>query len=404
MGAPAFRETDLGAQNLSGANIMGVPSSDQLRTAAFIALLAVHTVVAAILGWRTPHAFAPLSLSFFSNQALPALVIFGAAAAVWRRSLADAVLSLAALWLGSALTALLLFPFSTGRLVLIAGPLGLAMGLLAWRAANGPTVRAIAISLGVLAGIGWTAAQRAPDPTTHPLGGPLGEKEAGLAVPVNCGGLPLSVEPVLAFESCADDRFWAFWSDRRCPAANDFATQVRAEGAVTVVEAQTRFDAPVFSHLNSFASVIVDRGGLLAAIAGGPAEPFPPADGPSRFAWLGDDGLLHTSLAAAQEKGPFVERAAVRLQNDTLTVVLSDAEGPACRLSFETWAKQASVAPSPTAGWRVAQNAVELLQSPDATASAVALSLAATSIGNGWDTVGHAPGTYRNIVRLEPLR
>ena len=85
-------------------------------------------------------------------------------------------------------------------------------------------------------------------------------------------------------------------------------------------------------------------------------------------------------------------------------MVLSDAGGAACRLTFESWAAQASVEPSPTAGWGVTQNDVELLESSAAGQSALFLSLAATSIGRGWDTVGHAAGTYRNVIRLEPLR
>jgi hypothetical protein len=104
------------------------------------------------------------------------------------------------------------------------------------------------------------------------------------------------------------------------------------------------------------------------------------------------------------EKGPFVELAREQLLDGALVMVLSHGDGSACRLTFESWAAQASVEPSPTAGWGVAQNDVELLESSAAGQSALVLSLAATSVGRGWATVGHAAGTYRNVIRFEPVR
>jgi hypothetical protein len=49
-------------------------------------------------------------------------------------------------------------------------------------------------------------------------------------------------------------------------------------------------------------------------------------------------------------------------------------------------------------------NAIEFSLAGDAPGSeaAIFITLAATSVGRGWDTVGHAPGTYRNRMRIEP--
>ena len=374
--------------------------SRSLRRAGLVVLIAGHAIGAALWAWRAPQGFAFSSPHFFANTALPALLLLGCAAAIVINP-ASAVLSLAGAWLGGAATAASLFPHSTFRFIVIGGPLGLALFLLAWRDAS---ARAFTIALGLLAGAGWTAAQRAPEASTRPLGGAVGAKEGGGTVPINCGGLSLSVEPVLHFESCADDRFWALWADRQCPPPSAWATQVHREGTVTVIEAQTRFDSPVFSHLNSFTTVQADGTGLLAAFGKGAPVPFTPDDAPLRFAWLGADGVVHVNRGTEDEKGPFLELSREQLLEGALVVVLSDAQGPACRLTFESWAAQASVDPSPTAGWGVAQNDVELLESSAAGQSALFLSLAATSIGRGWDTVGHAAGTYRNVIRFEPLR
>lgn len=46
------------------------------------------------------------------------------------------------------------------------------------------------------------------------------------------------------------------------------------------------------------------------------------------------------------------------------------------------------------------QNAIQLLREGNAPDGAIVihLVLAATGIGRGWDTVGHAPGVYRNRI------
>lgn len=79
-----------------------------------------------------------------------------------------------------------------------------------------------------------------------------------------------------------------------------------------------------------------------------------------------------------------------------------DEKDKGCRLVFEDWAAQVSTAPSPTAGWGVPQNSIQFFSSR--SGSLVALTLAETGPGRGWASVGHAEGTYRNRIHVEPLR
>jgi hypothetical protein len=86
-------------------------------------------------------------------------------------------------------------------------------------------------------------------------------------------------------------------------------------------------------------------------------------------------------------------------------MTLSDGEEPVFRLTFHDWRSQLSTQLSPTAGWGVPVNAIEFSLQSDASDSpaSVFLTLASTSIGRGYDSVGHRAGVYRNRVTIEPL-
>jgi len=88
-----------------------------------------------------------------------------------------------------------------------------------------------------------------------------------------------------------------------------------------------------------------------------------------------------------------------------MTVTLFDEETPKFRLTFDDFTAQASTELSPTAGWGVTQNALQFALSGDAPGAmaSVFLTLASTSVGRGFDSVGHAPGVYRNRIRVERL-
>jgi hypothetical protein len=75
-------------------------------------------------------------------------------------------------------------------------------------------------------------------------------------------------------------------------------------------------------------------------------------------------------------------------------------------MTLADWSAEADTTLSPTAGWGVPVNAIEfslVSDQPSAPAS-IFVTLAGTSVGRGWDCVGHNPGTYRNRILLEAVR
>ena len=105
------------------------------------------------------------------------------------------------------------------------------------------------------------------------------------------------------------------------------------------------------------------------------------------LAWRhGEFALLR---AASHEKGPF-ETLALLPDGDPVF------SGYGFKLQVNGFAKQASRAASPTAGWGVSQGAIEAAQ------HGLSWELAATSLGRGWSTVRLAPGTYELTLTLDP--
>jgi len=128
---------------------------------------------------------------------------------------------------------------------------------------------------------------------------------------------------------------------------------------------------------------------------------------PLRFAFLDASGRFRVVEATSGEKGPFRELASGPLRRgEPLTIELCDEDRPVTRIVLDDWSAQADVQPSPTAGWGAPANAIEFSLSGDEPTSAATIyvSLASTSVGRGWDCLGHRAGTYRNRVRVEPAR
>jgi hypothetical protein len=88
-------------------------------------------------------------------------------------------------------------------------------------------------------------------------------------------------------------------------------------------------------------------------------------------------------------------------RDDSLVMILSNKSDQIARIELLDWAKQTSTALSPTAGWRVPVNAIEFSRDSDDGGSVASffVSLAGTSVGRGWDSVGHAAGTYRSRIK-----
>ncbi len=305
--------------------------------------------------------------------------------------------------------------------------------------------------------------QRAPPPATHPLAMPFSELEAGAgnsaaqpgairldgnvliqssnaSITVPLGHLTLMVDPLLLFSSRSLDgcptvlvqpqvregaapRFRGGHLDgqQACSLIFDVPGQgpaflsARAGGGETVLSvlALTRLEQPVYSHLNSYCDVEI-RGHHELSLEFSPCPgvavevlPFDyPFGRPSRFAFLDRGGTFRVVEASSGEKGPFKLLASGPLGRDEpLEITLLDEGEPAGRITLADWAQQAGTALSPSAGWGVPVNAIEFSASgdePEAPAS-IFVTLAGTSVGRGWDCVGHAAGTYRNRIRFERI-
>jgi hypothetical protein len=86
--------------------------------------------------------------------------------------------------------------------------------------------------------------------------------------------------------------------------------------------------------------------------------------------------------------------------------VLYDLGRAVFEVTLDDWSAQCGVQASPTAGWGLPVNAIEfsLDGESDRSAGGMWITLAATSVGRGWDTVGHGAGGYRNRVKVRVVR
>ena len=427
-------------------------------------ILTGHAAAAAGWMWMMPGGFPIGHARFWANRGLPLLVIVACVAGAWagwrRRDalLRDFVLGVPMWWASAAVVGRVVFPISARWLWL--PPLGVAalMGLLAvvtWLGRRHPRRRALLV-VATAAVLGTVAplTQRAGRPSTRPLGGPLGAPEgdnwpagsAATSVPIeggvvmsdgngvsmHIGPTHLTVRPLLEFWSKSPDRCWTIAAPWRLRVEPDLVLNrgfhregfahlarssepqaeliVRADGGAVEIEAARRLDEPVYSHLNSFCKLEIKPLGTPAlsfspcpdAIVEVKASDYP-VGRPARIAYLGADGMFRVVEARSGEKGPFRELAAGPMRRgDPLAITIHDGGLPLCRVTLETWAQQASTALSPTAGWGLPQNAIEFRLGIYGDVD-IYITLAATSVGRGWDSVGHAAGTYRNRMRIEPV-
>jgi hypothetical protein len=335
-----------------------------------------------------------------------------------------------------------------------------------WRRSGGQG-RAGAILLGVcaaLAGAALTWTQRAPIADTHPCRSLLTvpadavqtehlPKVGSLrldprvmvhaldgSLTVRLDTITLSVQPLLTFLHGSRDGCWSILarpSDRAGPEprlrgsqrAGDRSCSLRydipGQGSATLrvdadpapgaiaIDAISRLERLVYSHLNSFCDFEV-RGHRRLSLEFSPCQGVPievvrseyPVGRPARFAFVEGSRTFRVVEASSGEKGPFRTLAQGALAaEETLTITLLDQGKAIARLSLADWSSQAGTSLSPTAGWGVPVNAIEFGLSggsPSSPAS-IFVTLAGTSVGRGWDCVGHNPGTYCNQIRLETV-
>ncbi len=255
-------------------------------------------------------------------------------------------------------------------------------------------------------------------------------------VSLTLGQTTVDISPMLSFQSRSPDRFWTLFAppalreeptpslvglsrtasgenlDYDGDSPSHLQVSTVAAGKAVRIEASRYLPDAVYSHLNSFCAMRIVGTGRLALA-------FPPCPGvvemkpsdypfgrPARLAYLDARDMLHVVEASSGEKGPFKTLTQGLLKNDEpLTIVLYVDSQPVCRITLYDWARQASRQLSPTAGWGLPENAIEfsLRNNGGSSEGTIFITLAGTSVGRGWDSVGHAARTYRNAMTIEPV-
>jgi hypothetical protein len=298
-----------------------------------------------------------------------------------------------------------------------------------------------------LAGWALPGSQQAPDPTTAPNGAAIVAAPAGSGerkvirltkdaqirpgdgrVVIRRDAVILNVQPMLSFADRSPDRCWTALApdDEHKPTTRTLSStshegarwslyykdedvsvlELAAHDGAIEIDARSSLPKPIFSHVNSFAELTL-QGHKKLSVSFSPApgkriEVGPPT-APARFAYVDESGTFHVMQASQQRRGPFTELAAGPLaRRDPLVLTIYDGDKALFTVTLQDWAAEASTQLSPTAGWGVPVNAIELVRGGEAESSAalISLSLASTSIGRGTQTVGHTAGVYRNRITV----
>ena len=354
----------------------------------WLLVLAGHTVAAAAWWWLMPGGFPPSHPRFWSNGVAPIAVLAVVATAVWaarRGRFARLRLSLIPfpmIWAAAAVAARVVFPISFGRLFVLplagAGLMGAAAFLTFRKQGPAPCRAMLAVAaVATLVGTALPCTQRAPFPDTWPLNAPMPEVVADQAsvgrmlaeipgsrlrihpgdgsVTVQAGALRVSIQPVLRFLSRSPDGCWTI-----------LASPPLRDGPDLLVRSVHHEADRLALHYRA------DYQAILRV------DPGP-------------------------EGGPIRLEATARLPHPIFSQL--DQGVARARVVFDDWSAQAGTAPSPAAGWGVPVNAIEFSLAGDRPGSpaGIYITLAGTSVGRGWDSVGHAAGTYRNRIRIEVL-
>ena len=422
-------------------------------------VFAGHLVVAAFYWWLSPKGFPVDHGRFWLNTTLPLAVmlvfLLGLAGMLRERHRVPAMVATGATaaWIALGVSARFLFPITLGKLwFACAFPalVGLLCALaLAWRSSLPIGAYLAAIVAGVASGFFSMWAQVPETPSTSPslntvavdqidegVEGQIGRFEIGDGCFFEATSAELlyvrgvgrfRCSPILEFDRVSPDGFWSLLapsegfrrrlrSQEQGPGRYSFnyndgstVTVHEADEAGTIeLTASSVLTKDTYSHLNSFCVIEVfgmQDPSLSFSPCGQKAIEIMPADyptgRPARFGFLGSDERFVVVEAASGEKGPFRELASGPLKRgDVLTMTFLDSGKPFASIALMDWTSQLSTALSPTAGWRIPVNSIEFqrLGSTKGSPVNVWISLAATSVGRGWECVGHRAGTYRNRV------
>ena len=430
-----------------------------IRTIIDVAL-ALHLAAAVAYWWFSPKGFPFDSSRFWLNSVLPFVLIVVACVGLvgmhrhrWPVA-AVAVLCFASVWFAGGISGRILFPASL-RIVWLLPVLVSAGGYACfwWLTSSGVRSYRTWLLSGMLSAlvglfVVWTqiplpaatkpvnaetpkvADARKPMIVASALrvGAPYEFNPAAAQLTLEIGKIQIQCEPILDFERISQDGFWSLFARRasvhRSPVelahSGEGDTFRYSDGSVVEIAAPTVDNSlevtafsPVpsdtYSHLNTYCLFEIYGHRRLSLsfspIPGDQIDVLPadyPTGRPARMAYVDESSLFHIVEAASGEKGPFHPLAIGKLgREEPLTITIHDEGQPVASIALEDWSRQVSTNLSPTAGWGLPVNSIEFRRLGDAPSSPVAIwvSLAATSVGRGWDAVGHRAGIYRN--RLE---
>lgn len=439
------------------------PNKPCLRARLFwLGVIQLHWIAAIGVLYAMPRGFPVGHRHWWANEVFPWVVIAYAVVTTlavylmqWRAMVGFMLASPIAL-IGAAAAGLAMFPVS-GRIAGLAVAIVATLALIGLRREFRPwwpgrrlMLAVIVFSIVFGAALPWT--QRAEEPQTLPAGGdavqldrsnfervlPTQAVTTQIRISPNSGDVvarfgthSVQLSPLLTFESMSPDRCWTNLAPKAYrvaprrvlvqPSAGEFAyldlgrsrlrfNPVGDDGIE--LDATAELSRPVFSHLNSFCQATVTGHRKLSLIfSPAPDKPIDvqyseyPTGRPGRMAYMDNSGVFHVVQATSGEKGPFHELAAGPLRRgEPLTITLLDEGKPFASMTLADFSSQASTQPSPTAGWGLPVNSIEfsLYDDNPRSLASIYISLASTSVGRGWDSVGHAAGVYRNRITLRP--
>ena len=245
---------------------------------------------------------------------------------------------------------------------------------------------------------------------------------------VHSGGVRVRCSPLLMFDRVSPDGFWSLFApsaaQRRLSGSEiresglvygyDDGARIAMETTSSLGSFRLLTETPlrtdVYSHINTYCHLQIDghrRLSLAFAPDGKPTFTFQyaeyPTGKPMRLACRKADGKLHVLEADSGEKGPFRSLAEMEMATtDPLVITLYDRGHRWSRfgLMISPRKRPPRYRRRPVGGSPV--NAIEFALSHEDPASSanVWITLAGTSVGRGWDCVGHRAGTYRNRIEI----
>ena len=314
----------------------------------------------------------------------------------------------------------------------------------------------ILTGLSVIMGIILPYSQRSWEPATHPLNqaqsdsdpvlnttqsafhlsGPVTVLPRYADIIINDQYTQLQISPLLTFYSCSPDRCWILFAPQKEKIGTpriyqgirriedglylEYNERGKSTLEVTIpndghsvrLDAFCSIPTPVYSHLNTFSEFsIKGKEKIYVSFSPCPDKRIEvtafdyPFGRPARLAYLDTSGAFRVVQAKSAEKGPFTTLAEGTLtREESLHITLYDGNTAVYRIRFEDWAAQCSKQISPTAGWGLPENAIEFsLDGEKENHATFYITLASTSAGRGFDSVGHKAGIYRNRMSIEFL-